>query len=418
MERHMTEGREQWQRQALRRQRAIATGLLLVMAALFVATHAAPAQDFWIALVKAGAEAALVGGLADWFAVTALFRRPLGLPIPHTALVPRKKDELAAGLAAFIERHFLAPDVIVDKLRSLDLVTMAAHWLAQRRNAEMVAERLLATLPVIMNALQDRELRRLVRRVAQAQLAKVDLAPLLGRVLRLLTENRQHHLLFDQALEMIHQLLVENRGRIHEMVGERSRWWVPRSIDRRMAQAIMSGLIDFLAELRDGSHPARQRFDEAVADLADRLEYSAEMRDAVERAKGQLLGSALVQDYLGSLWDEIRDALMRDLALPAPRSRRMLAGAFTALGRTVLEDAAIRDRLRLRFETLVTRFVVPWRREIGALIIEVIARWDARTVTERLELEVGRDLQFIRINGTIVGALVGCTLFLLSEAIF
>lgn len=418
MERQIADSRERWQRQALRRQRAVATGLLLLMAALFVATHLTPDRGFWIALVGAGAEAALVGGLADWFAVTALFRRPLGLPIPHTALVPRKKDELAAGLAAFIERHFLAPDVIVAKLRALDLVTMAARWLAQRRNAEMAAERLLAALPAIMNSLRDQELRRLVRRVAQAQLARTELAPILGRILRLLTENRQHHLLFDQALELIHRLLLENYERIHEMVGERSRWWVPRSIDRRMARAIMSGLIDFLAELRDEDHPARQRFDEAVADLADRLEHSAEMRDAVERIKAQFLGSTVVQDYLGSLWDEIRHAVLRDLASPVPRSRRVLAGAFAALGRTVMEDAAIRDRLRLRFETVVTRFVVPWRREIGALIIEVIARWDARTVTERLELEVGRDLQFIRINGTIVGALVGCGLFLLSEVMF
>lgn len=405
-------------RRALRRQRAVATGLLLMMAAVFTATRMVPDPGFWVLLARAGAEAALVGGLADWFAVTALFRHPLGLPIPHTALIPRKKDQLGAGLAGFVERNFLAPEVVVQKLRSLDLVTVAARWIGHRSNADAVAERLVAVIPVLMNSLRDRELRRLVRKMAEAQIARVDLAPILGALLRLLTEHRQHDLLFDHALKMMHQLLEENRERIDQMVGERSRWWVPRSIDRRVARAIVSGLLEFLAELQVPGHPARKRFDDAVADLIDRLEHSPEMRDAVQRAKEQLLANPVVQDYLGSIWDEARRLILRDATIPESRMRRSLARALSSLGRAVAEDPAMRERLNLRFEALVTRFVVPWRREIGALIIEVVHRWDAETVTKRLELEVGRDLQFIRINGTIVGALVGCALFLLSGLLF
>ena len=401
-------------RRALRQQRAIATGLLLVMAAVFIATRLIADPPFWVRLVQAGAEAALVGGFADWFAVTALFRRPLGLPIPHTALIPRKKDQLGAGLASFVERNFLAPDVVVAKLRSLDLIATAARWTARRENADAVAERVVAALPVVVNSLRDRELKRLFRRVLHSQLQRVDVAPILGMVLRLLTQTRQHHLLFDRALGILHQLLDEYQERIYEMVGERSRWWIPRSVDRKVAQAIVSGMLEFLAELKDESHPARHRFDAALAELAHRLEHSPETRDWIEGLKTQLLADATVQDYLGSIWDEVRVLILHDITSPGSRTKRALAGALATFGRSVSEDAAIRERLNARFETMVTKLVVPWRREIGALITEVVHQWDAATVTERLELEVGRDLQFIRINGTIVGALVGCSIFLLS----
>lgn len=399
---------------ALQRQRAVATGLLLLMACIFVATRFVPQPDFWVRLVQAGAEAALVGGFADWFAVTALFRHPLGLPIPHTALIPRKKDELGAGLASFVERNFLGPEVVVGKLRSLDLVAVAARWLARRENADAVAGRVVDALPALLSSLRDRELKRLFHRMIQSQLQRVDLAPVLGTVLRLLTRDGQHHLLFDRALQIMHDLLREYQDHIYAMVGERSRWWIPSSVDRKVAQAIVSGTLEFLGDLKDRNHPARHRFDAALEDLALRLETSEEAREWVEQIKTRILTDPTVQDYLGSVWDELRLLLLHDVASPTSRTKRALAGALSSFGRSVNEDDAIRARLNNRFETVVTKLVVPWRREIGALITEVVQNWDAATVTKRLELEVGRDLQFIRINGTIVGALVGCMIFLIG----
>ena len=291
---------------------------------------------------------------------------------------------------------------------------MGARWIARPENARAVAERLAAVLPVLMNSLRDRELRRLVQSVAEVQLQRVDTAPLLGKALRILTQNKQHHVLFDRALRVLHELLDEHQERIYDMVGERSRWWIPRAVDRKMARAIVSGVLEFLTELKDEDHPARHRFDAAVADLADRLEKDPDAQALVERYKRELLADPAVQDYLGSIWDELRNALMNDLAAPGSRTKRVFAGAMAGLGRSVMEDEAIRARLNARFEAIVTKVVVPWRREIGALIVEVVHRWDAPTITRRLELEVGSDLQFIRINGTIVGALVGCAIFLVS----
>ncbi|HET8726987.1 MAG TPA: DUF445 domain-containing protein [Alphaproteobacteria bacterium] len=406
------------QRRTLRRHRMVATGLLLLSLAVFLVTHVPAAPAFWVLLVRAGAEAALVGGLADWFAVTALFRRPLGLPIPHTALIPRNKDRIGAGLGSFVERNFLAPDLVVEKLRTLDPAAVAGRWLARPESAQQVAERITLAVPVVVNSIDDEELRRFVRHALRQQLDAVDLAPILSKVLSILTETGQHQALFDQALKIARRLLLENEERIYELVGEKSRWWVPRTVDRRLAEALVSGAIELLGDLADPQHEARRRFDRAVEDLIRKLATSPEAAARVAALKAQAMANPAVEEYLGTIWGLLKRRVLDDAAETDSHLRRALVRGIASIGGALAADAHMRERVNRRLEKMVVGLVVPARAEIGAFIADVVRSWDARTVTERLELEVGRDLQYIRVNGTLVGALVGCAIFLAGHFLF
>lgn len=389
-----------------------ATGLLLLALLLFLATHAVAEPGFALLLLQAGSEAALVGGLADWFAVTALFRRPLGLPIPHTALIPRNKDRIGEGLGSFVERNFLAPDLVVEKLRSLDIAGIVGRWLARPENARPVAERITLAVPVVISSIDDEEVRQFVRRALKEQLDAVDLAPLLAKVLRMLTESGQHQKLFDEGLKIARRVLLENQDRIYELVEEKSRWWVPKAIDRRIAEALISGAVDLLGDLADPDHDARRRFDRAVEEGIEKLATSPVAAAKVAAVKQQVLSNPAVENYLETIWELLRRRVLADAAAEHSHLRRALCRGIGAIAGSLAEDAHMRERVNRRLEKMVVGLVVPARKEIGTFIADVVKSWDARTVSDRLELEVGRDLQYIRVNGTLVGALVGCVLFL------
>lgn len=403
---------------SLRRHRAVATLLLLFAAVVFVLTQLVPEPGFWVLLLRAGAEAGVVGGLADWFAVTALFRRPLGLPIPHTGIIPRNKDRIGQGLGSFVERNFLAPELIAGKLRASNTALRLSRWLKHPRNSRLIAKQVVALLPELIGSLQDREVRAFFREAFRDQLRAVDLLPLVARLLRLLQESGQHQRLFERALGLARGLLLRNEETIYRKVEERTSWWIPRAVDARMARAIVEGAEDLLGELAQPDHPVRADFDRAVRELTDQLAHSERFHARVEEFKDQLLASPEVLQLLESLWDELRELLLARTSGPSPRLVSSIARSLTALGRTLEQDEAAQARLNRRIEHLLSGFVVPFRAEIGGFIAEVVQSWDARTVSDRLEIEVGRDLQYIRVNGTLVGALAGCGLFLLTHLVF
>ena len=404
-------------RRALRRNRAFATGILGVAAIIFLATSAVANPGFWIALVRSGAEAALVGGLADWFAVTALFRHPFGIPIPRTAIVPKNKDRIGEGLGQFVERNFLAPEILAAKLAALAPVKRAAHWLADPDNAALVASRVAEALPPVIRSLEDRELRDFIARSFAEQLRELELAPALGRLLSLLTQSGQYDALFDRVLDATHDMLAANADRLYAMVSERSKWWIPRAMDRRIAERIIDGIEEILAELRQPGSEARGRFREAVETMAAELVGSPLWRRRVAEIKDRLLEQKEVQEWLGAVWDELRRVVLEDLAAPASRTRAAMAQGLASLGRTLAGDAEMQLRLHGGIEH-VALAVVPWRGQISSLIAEVVRSWDAGTVAARLELAMGSDLQYIRMNGTLVGACVGCVLFLIARFAF
>ncbi|HUZ72280.1 MAG TPA: DUF445 domain-containing protein [Stellaceae bacterium] len=404
-------------RRALRQSRMLATGLLALAAAVFLGSSAVPHPGVWIGLVHAGAEAALVGGLADWFAVTALFRHPLGLPIPRTAIIPKNKDRIGAGLGQFVERNFLAPTILAAKLADLAPVRHAAAFLAVPENARSVAAWAAAALPALIRSLEDRALREFVARSLQAQLGAAELAPALGHLIALLTRSGAYDALFDRTLEAAHAALAANADRLDAMVAERSRWWIPRTIDRRIAATLIAGIEDVLAELRRPESEARLGFRAAVERLAQDLVESPQWRRRVAAMKARLLEQKEVQAWLAASWDRLRDVVLADLAAPASHTRAALETGFASLGRALAADEAMQQRIHAGLEHIALA-VVPWRGQIAALIAEVVRSWDAGTVAARLELALGNDLQYIRMNGTLVGACVGCVLFLVARFAF
>jgi len=405
------------QRVALRRNRLLATLLLLAAAAVFFATHLVRQPDFWILLLRAGSEAAVVGGLADWFAVTALFRHPLGLPIPRTAIVPKSKDRIGEGLGDFVERNFLAPEIIAAKLREIEPARRVAEWLAVPDNARRVAGQLATVLPYAVRSLDDAEVRAFVLRSFGEQLREIDLAPVMGRVIALVTASGQYDVVFDRLLDGAQAMVAANEERIYAMVAERSRWWIPKQIDQRIARAILESIAELLGELRLPGSGAREELRRAVAALADDLVASPEQRRRFNEAKDRLLDQPEVQGWLARIWDDLRRIVVDDLASPVSRTREAVYTGILSFGRALAADRPMQARLEAAFEQ-VALAAVPWRGQIGALIADVVRSWDARTVSERLELAIGSDLQYIRMTGTLVGACVGCALYLVSYYLF
>jgi uncharacterized membrane-anchored protein YjiN (DUF445 family) len=405
---------EEAQRRSLGRYRLGAGLLLLGMAVTYAATLFWPMGGFWHGLVHNGAEAAMVGGLADWFAVTALFRHPLGIPIPHTAILPNNKDRIGENLGAFVARHFLEPETVAAKLRSIDVAGRAGRWLSDPAVARTVADRLVAAIPRLMATVSDSDVRGFFHRALSRQLDSLNLPVVLGNVLALLRDSDQHHALLDQSLIVARRYLEDNQDAIYDQVDAQSKWWIPRSVDRKVATAIVGGITDFLGDMASRDHDVRVKFDEAVDQLIENLRTRPATQEQVRAFARSILNSQATQDYLANLWRHLSAQLSDDAGPHAESLRATVADGLQSIARTLADTPDMRDRFNAWLDEAVRTGIVPWRREIGAFITEVVRGWDAKTLTDRAELAIGRDLQFIRVNGTIVGGLVGCGLYLIS----
>jgi len=401
---------EQQQLRRLRQSRAVATGMLAAAAAVFVASLAVPAPNAWILLLRSVAEAALVGGLADWFAVTALFRRPLRLPIPHTAIVPANKNRIGEGLARFLDQHFLTRDLLVAELRGLRVSERLAAWMADRRNAAALAGEVAKALPFVLHAVDDRQIKAFLGRALGAQLRNAPLTALAGHFVRLVTAAGYHEAVLDRALNYARDFLGRNEERLLDTVAERRRSWIPRAINREIARAMLRGAEELIDDLRKPDGSARQSLLSAIDDMAVEL-MNAPADPAGERAR--LPNLPELQAWLAASWDKGRDIVLADLASPSSRLRRTLALAIASIGETLANDAAMRGRLDAAIEALLAE-ALPWRGELIRFVAEVVRKWEPAGFSERIEMAVGADLQYIRMNGTIVGGLVGGGLFLLS----
>ncbi|SEP09541.1 DUF445 domain-containing protein [Aquisalimonas asiatica] len=406
------------QRDVLRRHRRVATASLVGAAGVYFGTQFVEQPDQWVLLVRAGAEAGLIGGIADWFAVTALFRRPLGLPIPHTAILPRNKERLGRGLGHFVSRNFLDQDVVISRLHAADPSLHLGRWLARPENADLVADRLLVLAPDVINAFEDQEVRGFYRDALAQHVRQLDLVPVIARLLELFLESRDHQRLFDRSLHLARDLLSRNRDTIRAQVSARSHWWVPRRFDRRLADAIMEGVEEWLGELAQHDHPVRQDFDRTVHELIGQMRTSGAVRDRLDGIRDSILASEELQGLLEQLWGDLRQALVDGVSDGDSGFRQSLVGSLQRFGDTLQADPEARARLDERLEALLRELVLPFRDSIGTFIADVVRDWPTDSLVDRLELAVGRDLQFIRINGTLVGALVGMALFLVTGALF
>jgi len=393
-----------------------ATGLLAVAAGIFaVATWLEP-RYAWIGYVRATAEASLVGGLADWFAVTALFRHPLGLPIPHTAIVATRKDRIGRVLATFVQSHFLSRDVIAAKVRSIHPAERVARWLSQVENTRQIAQQVASGVSKTLESLPDDEVGGLVRQGVTAQLRAVRAAPALGQTLQLVLAGNRHQELLNEAVRLAAQAVHDNRELIREQVRSESPWWVPGVVDDLLYQRIVGAFETMLRNIgSDPHHPIRATFDAALRDFVDRLEHSPEAIARADAIKEAWLADPAVGDLSGRLWEMLRGAVGRYATRAEGEAPGPLESGIAAFGAALVTNERLLVQINDLVTDLVASVVEQYRPEIGDFIAQTVAGWDPAATSRRFELAVGRDLQFVRINGTLVGGLVGLGIYTLSR---
>jgi len=395
-----------------------ATALLGGVTVLFAVVTAFGAHGILLGYVQAGAEASMVGGVADWFAVTALFRHPLGLPIPHTALIVERKDQFAATLGRFVQENFLTADVLAGRIRSGRLVPRLAAWLADEANAARFAGRAADVVVTVAENLRDEDVQRVLTAELTRAIDAVELAPLAGRVLRVVIAGGHHSELVDSILTGTDRYLADHYEELRDLFEAEAPRWVPDLAYRRIFRSLYTRLRQRLVAMAaDPGDQTRQRFEEWFAGLPDRLETSPELRERGERLKRDVLGSAGLRDWSSYLWQKAKEGLRAQAADPQSELRRRLAEVLVAAGRRLGSDTHLQEGLDRMIESGARSVTERFHDDLAGLVTGTIERWDAAETSSQLELLLGRDLQYIRINGTVVGAAVGLVLHAIVVAV-
>ena len=394
-----------------------ATGLLVVMAVVFFTARSLEPAYPWLAWIKAFAEAGMVGGLADWFAVTALFRHPLGLPIPHTAIIPRNKDRIGDALANFLKQNFLIAPVVARRMKRLDVAGAAGRFLqapqGQETRIRQGASRLIAD---IFEGLDDERLGGLVKSSISGRVRKMEVSPLLGHALASAINEDRHVPMLEAAIRWTARALDANESLIRDMVKKRTNWVLKLAgIDARLSDSIIDGLRKLTVEMHtDPAHPVRVRIEQALADLANDLQTKPETRARVEEWKNQLLDNRSVGLWIDTLWQRGREAIIKAARNPDAAMAGKLGEVLKSMGHSLEKDERIRGAINQFVRRAVAGMAASYGSSIVKLVSDTIRGWDAQTITDRLESAVGRDLQYIRINGTLVGGMVGVLLHALD----
>jgi uncharacterized membrane-anchored protein YjiN (DUF445 family) len=404
------------QRLAAARRRA--TALLGAVTALFIGVTAAGAHGTLLSYVQAGAEAAMVGGIADWFAVTALFRHPLGLPIPHTAVIVERKDQFAATLGQFVQENFLNADVLSDRIRAAGLAPRIAVWLADEDNAARFAGHAADVVVTLAGTLRDEDVQSVLTTEVIRAAAAIEVAPLAGRAVGVMIAGGHHAVLFNTMVTAADRYLADHQEELRERFEAEAPRWLPDVVYGRAFDRLHERLRERLAAMAtDPDDEARQQFNAWIAGLPERLQTSPELRERGESIKRELLASAGLRDWTSLLWKNAKETLRVQAADPDSELRRRLAGLLAAGGRRLGSDPRLQESLERVLESGARRLADQFHDELAGLVTGTIERWDAAETSTQLELLLGRDLQFIRINGTVVGAGVGLALHAIALAL-
>jgi len=394
-------------RRGLRQMRLMALSLLVFAAVVFLATLRVKDEGFW-GFVNAGAEASMVGAMADWFAVTALFRHPLGLPIPHTALIPRRKDMLAQSLQDFMGENFLREDIIRDRVLSAQISDRLANWLLEPANARRVVDEASHVTTLGLERMRDEAVAEIVEEAVIPRLREEPISPIAGSLLGEVVRDKAHYGLVDLALGEFHRWLTENPETFARVLAERAPWWAPHQVNDLVITRMHKEALKWVSEIRDNpTHQARIALDDLLADLADDLLHDEATIERAERLKVRILDHPQLMETVLSLWRAFRSALIAALADPEGPLRTRIQSELEKFAQRVVGERDLRDRLDGYVADLAAFAVNRYGTELTAVISHTINRWDGKETASRVELFVGRDLQFIRINGTVVGGLVG-----------
>ncbi|MET9481885.1 DUF445 domain-containing protein [Streptomyces sp. NPDC006638] len=407
-------------RRGVRRMKTTASGLLLLVAVIYVlATWAKNSGvDGWPGYVAAAAEAGMVGALADWFAVTALFRRPLGLPIPHTAIIPNKKDQLGTSLGAFVGENFLSADVVRARLRALGIGGRLGSWLAEPAHADRVTAELSTALRGALTVLRDSDVQAVVGEAITRRADAAEIAPGLGKMLDRVVSDGAHHRAVDLICTWAHDWLVAHGDSVMDAVQGGAPGWTPRFVDRRIGDRVYRELLRFVTEMRDmPGHPARGAIDRFLRDFAVDLQSDTDTRARVERLKSELLARPEVQDIIASAWSSVRGMIISAASDDHSELRLRARASLLSLGARLATDGRLQRKVEGWVEDAAGYVVSTYRGEITSLISDTVKSWDANDTSRKIEANIGRDLQFIRINGTVVGALAGLVIYTVSHAL-
>ncbi|MCI9856991.1 DUF445 domain-containing protein [Microbacterium proteolyticum] len=410
---------DQERRRALRVMKGVALGALLGMAIVFAISFSLQREVEWLQYVRAAAEGGMVGALADWFAVTALFRHPLGLPIPHTAIIPRRKDEIGRQLGEFVETNFLEGDVVRAKLESTPLSARAGAWLAEPAHADRVAAEAATLASSVLTALDDDDVQGLIEDLAREHLLSPDWGPSIGGWLQRVVASGAHHGAVDLALDNIAVWLGNNRDTFQGLVSRRLPAWVPGVATRLVDDTVYREAVQFVDAVRaDPRHQARGAIDGYLTRLADNLQNDPATMVRLEEAKAAVFDSPRVRQLAADAWNTAKTGLLRSLADPESGLRRRASAALAEVGARLQRDETLQKRVDGWVTDAAVFVVGRYRHDIASIITDTVERWDAEETTEKIELMVGRDLQYIRLNGTIVGALAGLVIFTVAHLVW
>ncbi|WP_374328870.1 DUF445 domain-containing protein [Streptomyces sp. PSKA30] len=404
----------------VRRMKLTATGLLLFVAVVYVlakwASNAGAGP--WAGYVAAAAEAGMVGALADWFAVTALFRHPLGIPIPHTAIIPTKKDQLGITLGDFVGENFLSEAVVRQRLRAVGIGSRLGAWLAEPQNADRVTAELATALRGALTVLRDSDVQAVVGEAITRRANIQEIAPGIGKMLEKIVLDGGHKRVVDLVVSRAHDWLVLHDEQVMDAVQGGAPGWTPRFVDKKVGERVYKELLRFVTEMRDmPSHPARGTLDRFLTDFASDLQSDTDTRARVERLKGEVLGRGEVQDLIASAWTAVRSMIVAAAEDERSELRLRVRASLLSLGARMATEPKIQGKVDSWVEGAAVHVVTTYRKEITSLITDTVASWDAEHTTKKIEANIGRDLQFIRINGTVVGSLAGLLIYTVTHAL-
>jgi uncharacterized membrane-anchored protein YjiN (DUF445 family) len=399
----------------LRRMQTIATGLLVLATLVFLVTTIFREAAPWVPFVRAFAEAAMIGALADWFAVTALFRHPLGIPIPHTAIVPQRKERIAESFGRFIERNFLDPDKIAVRVRRQDVAGRLARWLRQPERSAQVADLAAESFAGLLKVANDDEVGRLIERALSERLAAVPATPVVGRLLGAVVAGHRQRDVLLQLARVATQWVEANQEVIRNRIAGELPPWVPRIVDQKIYERLLDGARKTLGELSENpEHPLYDQFNQTIDRWIVNLQYDPEVRARGEELKEELLAHPMLREVAGSLWQDMKGGLLAQCATPGSPLRLSIARGLAHLGDVLEREPEWRGRVDGWAEDLARFAVRRYGRSAGEFVTQTVRAWETQEITRKIELQFGRDLQFIRINGTIVGGLAGLVIYTVS----
>ena len=404
---------------AMQRMKRLALGLLVLVTIVFLLARWQEEHHQWLGFVRAFAEAAMVGALADWFAVTALFRHPLGIPIPHTAIIPHRKDQIGASLGDFVQQNFLTREVLDDRLANAHVGRRLGTWLSEPANVTKAGEGVADALRGSLEVLDDRDVSTALEGLIERKIRTTPVAPLMGRALDVAMEGGHHQRLLDAVLTGLAGFLDDNRTTFRTRLEQESPWWIPEPVDDRIFEKIYTAVHRFIGDVgSDDKHEVREAIDQRVLAFAGRLRADPELVAKGEELKNELLAHRDVRAWLQSLWGEVKRSTLTATDDPESELRQRIDRSLVHLGERLRDEPELQRKVDEWVQRAAGYVVDHYRGEVAEIISSTVQKWDGKATAERLELQVGRDLQFIRINGTIVGGLAGVVIYTVSRFLF